>query len=124
VCIVLLSLSPRKATLFAQSLALCAIAALLVIQTGFALHGHVQRREMKTLAHQAQHRQAACLELGWRWEADDQENQYHQGDSAGTHTTVGPISGFVMDVTEDEYGHAEGQCHPVNATYTDLLLRY
>jgi hypothetical protein len=30
----------------------------------------------------------------------------------------------VMDVTEDEYGHAEGQCHAVNAAYTDLLPRY
>ena len=54
---------------------------------------------MKTLVKQAQHRQAACLELGWRWEADDQEAQYKPGTSAGTQTTVGPISGFVMDVT-------------------------
>jgi hypothetical protein len=29
-----------------------------------------------------------------------------------------------MDVTEDEYGHAEGQCHAVNASYTDLMPRY
>ena len=79
---------------------------------------------MKSLMSQALHRQAACLELGWRWEADDQENQYKPGNSAGTHTTVGPISGFVMDVTEDEYGHAEGQCHEVNASYVDLLPRY
>ncbi len=75
---------------------------------------------MKSLMTQAQHRQAACLQLGWRWEADDQENQYRPGTSAGTRTTVGPISGFVMDVTEDENGHAEGQCHAVNASYSDL----
>ena len=79
---------------------------------------------MKTLVNQSLHRQAACLELGWRWEADDQEAQYGIGNSAGTHTTVGPISGFVMDVTEDEYGHAEGQCHAVNASYRDLMPRY
>lgn len=76
---------------------------------------------MKRLLNVTQQRQLACLELGWRWEADDQENQYKPGNSAGTHATVGPISGFVMDVTEDEYGHAEGQCHAVNAAYTDLL---
>ena len=78
---------------------------------------------MKRLVGLSLHRQAACLELGWRWEADDQENQYRTEGSAGTHTTVGPISGFVMDVTEDEYGHAEGQCHAVNATYSDLVPR-
>jgi len=119
----LLLLSPRKATLIAQSVALCAIAGLLVMQTGFGLQWHVQQRTMKSLLNQAQHRQAACLELGWRWEANDQEDQYQAGNSAGSHTTVGPISGFVMDVTEDEEGHAEGQCHAVNATYTDLLPR-
>ena len=120
----MLLLSPRKATLIAQSIAVCAIAGLLVMQTGFGLQWHVQQRTMKSLVKQAQHRQAACLELGWRWEANDQEDQYQAGNSAGSHTTVGPISGFVMDVTEDEEGHAEGQCHAVNATYTDLLPRY
>ena len=120
----MLLLSPRKATLLAQAVALCSIAGLLAVQTGFALQCHVQRKTMQTLANQALHRRAACLELGLRWEADDQENQYGPADSAGTHTTVGPISGFVMDVTEDEYGHAEGQCHAVNATYTDLIPRY
>lgn len=103
---------------------LCILAGVLAVQTGFALQCHRQQREMKTLVNQARHRQAACLELGWRWEADDQENQYKAGDSAGTHTTVGPISGFVMDVTEDEEGHAEGQCHAINASYSDLLPRY
>ena len=117
-------LSLRKATLFAQSIALCLIAGVLATETGFALQCHKQQHEMKSLLNQSQHRQAACLELGWRWEADDQENQYKAGDSAGTHTTVGPISGFVMDVTEDEDGHAEGQCHAINATYTDLMRRY
>ena len=119
----MLLLSPRKAALIAQAVALCAIAGLLAVQTGFVLQCHVQRRAMQTLVNQALHRQAACLELGWRWEADDQENQYGSSGSAGTHTTVGPISGFVMDVTEDEYGHAEGQCHAVNASYTDLAPR-
>jgi hypothetical protein len=103
---------------------LCALAGLLTVQTVFALQCHLQRRAMKSLVNQAQHRQAACLQLGWRWEADDQENQYGPADSAGTHTTVGPISGFVMDVTEDEDGHAAGQCHSVNASYNDLLPRY
>jgi len=117
-------LSLRKAALLAQATALCAIAGVLAAETGFSLHCHVQRADMKSLMSQALHRQAACLELGWRWEADDQENQYKPGNSAGTHTTVGPISGFVMDVTEDEYGHAEGQCHEVNASYVDLLPRY
>ena len=79
---------------------------------------------MKALVNEGLHRQSACLALGWRWEADDQENSYLSGNSAGTHTTVGPISGFVMDVTEDEEGHAEGNCHEVNASYTDLLPRY
>jgi hypothetical protein len=120
----LLLLSPRKATLFAQAVVLCAISAVLAVQTGFALQCHVERRTMQSLVNQARHRQSACLELGWRWEADDQQNQYRLDSSAGTQTTVGPISGFVMDVTEDEYGHAEGQCHAVNATYSDLLPRY
>jgi len=119
-----LLLSLRKATHFAQAVALSVLAGVLAIETGFALQCHKQQHEMKFLANQARHRQAACLELGWRWEADDQENQYKAGDSAGTHTTVGPISGFVMDVTEDEEGHAEGQCHAINASYTDLLPRY
>ena len=119
----MLLLSSRKATLFAQAVALCAIAGLLAVQTGFALQCHVEQKAMQRLVNQALHRRAACLELGLRWEADDQENQYGSAGSAGTHTTVGPISGFVMDVTEDEYGHAEGQCHAVNATYPDLMPR-
>ena len=52
-----------------------------------------------------------------------------------THSTFGSIdilvnnagwtgTGPALDVTEDEYGHAEGQCHAVNAAYTDLLPKY
>jgi hypothetical protein len=99
----------------------CVLAALMVGESSFSIQCHIQQRAMKSLMTQAQHRQAACLQLGWRWEAEDQENQYRPGTSAGTRTTVGPISGFVMDVTEDENGHAEGQCHAVNASYSDLL---
>jgi hypothetical protein len=114
----------HQVTLFAPALALCAIASLLAAQTGFSLRCHLQQHAMKTLVNQARHRQSACLELGWRWEADDQESQYGPLNSAGTHTTVGPISGFVMDVTEDEFGHAEGQCHSVNASYMELSPRF
>ena len=120
----LLLLSPCKAARLVQALSVCALAALLATESGFALFCHVQRRAMQSLMTQARHRQAACLELGWRWEAEDQENQYKPGDSTGTRTTVGPISGFVMDVTEDEYGHAEGQCHEVNASYVNFLQHY
>lgn len=70
-----------------------------------------------------QHRQQACLELRWRWEADDQVHQFI-GSSAGTAVTVGPIAGFVMDVTEDEDGHAVGQCHRENASYRELMSQY
>ncbi|PWT74624.1 MAG: hypothetical protein C5B46_03755 [Proteobacteria bacterium] len=107
----------------AEVIVLSTIALLLAAESGFALQCHVQRRQMDTFVSFAQHRQQACLELGWRWEADDQENQYRPGTSAGTHTTVGPISGFVMDVTEDEDGHAEGQCHAVDAKYEDLISK-
>jgi hypothetical protein len=117
-------LSFRKAALYTQAAALCAIAGVLAAETGFTLQCHLQQHAMRSLTTQALLRQAACLELGWRWEADDQENQYRAGNSAGTRTTVGPISGFVMDVTEDEYGHAEGRCHAVNASYVDLVPHY
>lgn len=120
----MLLLSPRKAAPFSQALVLCVVAGLLAAESGFALACHVQQRAMQSLMARARHRQAACLELGWRWEADDQENQYKSGNSAGSQTTVGPISGFVMDVTEDEDGHAEGQCHEINASYVNLAPRY
>ena len=97
------------------------MAALLACETGFALQCAVEQHRMMRLVRFAGDRRQACLELGWRWEADDQESQYKAGNSAGTTATVGPISGFVMDVTEDENGHASGSCHAVNASYADLL---
>ncbi len=120
----MLLLSLRKAALLPQALAVCALAALLALETGFALQCHVEQRAMKSLVNQSRHRQAACLELGWRWEAEDQEAQYGPTDSAGPHTTVFPNAGGVMDGTEEESGHAEGQCHAVSASYPDLLPRY
>jgi hypothetical protein len=107
----------------AKVIALSVIAILLAAETGFALRCHVDQHQMDRLVTFAQQRQRACLELGWRWEADDQENQYKPGTSAGTHATVGPIFGFVMEVTEDEDGHAEGQCHAVHASYQDLISK-
>lgn len=106
----------------AQAVGVCVLAGLLAVESEFALRSHLEQYQMSRLISFSQHRHQACLELGWRWEADDQENQYKPGNSsAGTHVTVGPISGFVMDVTEDESGHAEGQCHAFNAPYTDLF---
>jgi hypothetical protein len=29
-----------------------------------------------------------------------------------------------MDVTENEFGHAEGQCHAANASYKELVAEY
>lgn len=79
---------------------------------------------MDKLARFATQRRDACRQLGLVWEADDQERQYKPGTSAGTNTTVGPISGFVMDVTENEFGHAQGQCHAANASYKELVAGY
>ena len=107
----------------AELIVLSGIAILLAAESEFALRCHVQQQQMDGLVSFAQHRERACLELGWRWEADDQESQYGPGSSAGTQTTVGPISGFVMDVTEDEDGHASGECHAVRSTYEDLVGR-
>ena len=103
---------------------MCAAAVLLVSNSGFAFHCRVDQHQMNKLVRYAQQKQQACLDLGLRWEADDQERQYGVGSSAGTNATVGPISGFVMDVTENEFGHAEGQCHPVKASYRELLAQY
>jgi len=103
---------------------LSAFAATLSISSEFAFHSKVDERQMARLASYAQQRRQACLELGLKWEADDQERQYRPGTSAGTNTTVGPISGFVMDVSENEYGHTEGRCHAVNAGYKELLAEY
>jgi hypothetical protein len=110
----------KKASKSVEFLSLSALASLIAFATVFALRCHLEQRQMVMLLDLSQHRQQACLELGWRWEADDQEHQYG-GTSAGTSTTVGPISGFVMDVTENEFGHANGQCHAVNASYRDML---
>jgi hypothetical protein len=110
-----------QASKSAQVTALFVIASLLAIESHFALRCHLEQKQMARIIGFSQHRDFACRELGWRWEADDQENQYQPGTSAGTHVTVGPIDGFVMDVTEDESGHAQGQCHAATASYSDLL---
>jgi len=114
----------KKSWKSADVAALCALAVMLVTSSGFAVRCGVEDHQMKQLASYAQQRRQACLELGLQWEADDQERQYKPGTSAGTNATVGPISGFVMDVTENEYGHAEGRCHAVRASYKELLAEY
>jgi len=114
----------KKSWKFADVAALCVLVILLAANSGFAVRCGVEEHQMKRLASNAQQRRQACLELGLRWEADDQERQYKPGTSAGTNATVGPISGFVMDVTENEFGHAEGRCHAMNASYRELLAEY
>jgi hypothetical protein len=114
----------RKGWKLAEVAILCLLAVALSISSGFAFRCGVDEHQMKKLTTGAQHRRQACFELGLQWEADDQERQYRPGTSAGTNATVGPISGFVMDVTENEYGHAEGRCHAVNASYKELLAEY
>jgi hypothetical protein len=109
---------------FIEVAVLCGAATLLVGNTGFALRCVVDQHQMDKLANFAMQRQTACLQLGLRWEADDQERQYKPGTSAGTNVTVGPISGFVMDVTENEFGHAQGQCHAVTASYKELVAQH
>lgn len=104
--------------------ALCAAAVLLAGNSGFAFRCGVEEHQMKRLASYAEQRRQACQELGLRWEADDQERQYKRGSSAGTNATVGPISGFIMDVTENEFGHAQGRCHAANASYRELVAEY
>ena len=114
----------KRSWKFADVAALCAMAALLVVNSGFAVRCRVEQRQMNRLIQRAQQRQQACLALGLQWEANDQERQYRPGTSAGTNATVGPISGFVMDVTENEFGHAEGRCHAINASYKELIAEY
>jgi len=109
---------------FADVAALCALAALLVLNSGFAVRCGVETHQMNRLMRAAEQRRQACLALGLLWEANDQERQYKPGTSAGTNTTVGPIAGFVMDVTENEFGHAQGRCHAVNASYSELMAEY
>ena len=84
----------RKSWKFADVAALCALAVLLVGNSGFAFRCGVEEHQMNRLARVAQQRRQACLDLGLRWEADDQEKQYRPGSSAGTNATVGPISGL------------------------------
>lgn len=108
----------------AEVAVLSTFAVTLTFGSGFAFHCSVDEHQMNRLTRYAQQRRQACLELGLKWEADDQERQYGPGTSAGTNATVGPISGFVMDVTENEYGHAEGRCHALNASYKELLAEY
>ena len=115
---------PEKSWKFAEVASLCAVAVVLTGNSGFAFRCNVEQHQMNRLVTYAVKRQQACLELGLRWEADDQEQQYGPGTSAGTSATVGPISGFVMDITENENGHAEGQCHAVNASYKELFAEY
>lgn len=115
---------PERALKPAKVVALLAIAGALVCRTGFAFLCEVEQHQMTKLIGFSLHRRQACLELGWRWQGDDQENQYKPGTSAGSTATVGPISGFVMDVTENEFGHAEGRCHAVTASYKDLVALY
>lgn len=114
----------KRSWKFADLSALCILAALLVVNSGFALRCRVEERQMNHFVRYAQQRRQACLALGLQWEANDQERQYKPGTSAGTNTTVGPISGFVMDVTENEFGHAEGRCHAANASYKELIAEY
>ena len=114
----------RKSWKFAEVAALCVAAVLLAGNSGFAFRSGVEEHQMNRLARYAQQRRLACLELGLLWEADDQERQYKPGTSAATNATVGPISGFIMDVTENEFGHAEGQCHAANASYRELVAEY
>jgi len=108
----------------AEVAVLCALATALVADSGFAVRCGVEQHQMNKFSKYALQRREACLNLGLRWEADDQEKQYRPGTSAGTNATVGPISGFVMDVTENEFGHAEGQCHAVKASYKELVAEY
>lgn len=114
----------KKSWKLAEVASLCAVGLLLAGNSGFAFRCGLEEHQMNRLASYAAKRQQACRDLGLRWEADDQEQQYKPGTSAGTNTTVGPISGFVMDVTENEYGHAEGQCHPAKASYKELIAQY
>lgn len=114
----------REGCKLAEVVILSLLAVTLCAGSGFVFRSGIDEHQMNRLTNYAQQRSRACLELGLKWEADDQERQYRPGTSAGTNSTVGPISGFVMDVTENEFGHAEGRCHAVNASYKELLAEY
>jgi hypothetical protein len=110
----------RRLKHYSEPIALLVMAGVLAATSEFALRCHVEQNRMAQTIALLEHRERACLELRWRWEADDQEHQYI-GSSAGSAVTVGPIAGYVMDVSENEYGHAVGQCHLENAPYIDLV---
>lgn len=116
--------SRKNSWKFAEVALLGTFAVTLSVSSGFAFRCRVDEHQMNRLANYAEQRRQACFELGLVWEADDQEQQYRPGSSAGTNSTVGSISGFVMDVTENEFGHAEGRCHAMNASYKELLAEY
>lgn len=111
----------HRAILSGRLAAVVCLAALLALETGFGLQCRIARHRMQELLLAGRQRHDACLALKWRWEADDQQNQYTGASSAGSATTVGPIDGYVMDVSEDEAGHAVGECHALHASYGDLL---
>ena len=113
----------RRMKNYPEAMALLFMAALLMRGSDFALRCLAERHAMAHEVAVVRLQQQACLELRWRWEAEDQEHQYF-GTSAGTRATVGPIGGYVMDVTENEFGHAVGQCHKESMTYEDLISQY
>lgn len=115
---------PKKGWKLAEIAILSLLTVTFSVSSEFAFRCGLDEHQMNRLARYAQERRQACLNLGLQWEADDQERQYKPGTSAGTNSTIGPISGFVMDVTENEYGHAEGRCHALNASYKELLAEY
>lgn len=106
-----------------RAIAFFGLAALLAGATDFSLRSFLLARQMKQRLVFLDQRRTACLALKWRWEADDQEHQYF-GSSANSRITVGPIKGYVMDVSENEFGHAVGQCHAESVSYSDLLSQY
>ena len=114
----------NRAFLISLPLAIVSVAAVLVLDTGFALRCGIQRHRMRTVLLLETQRRDACRALKWRWEADDQQHQYRAGSSAGMRTTVGPIAGYVMDVAENDAGHAVGYCHSTHATYQDLAAGF
>lgn len=90
---------------YSEAIALFVIAALLACGTEFALRCQAERHQMTAMTNVILQRQ-------------------YKGSSAGSRVTVGPISGYVMDVTENEFGHAVGQCHVKNASYSDLISQF
>lgn len=106
-----------------RATALFGLAAIFAGATEFSLRSLVLTRQMNQRLVLLDQRRSACLALKWRWEADDQNHQYF-GSSAGSRITVGPIQGYVMDVSENEFGHAVGMCHTETVSWSDLLSQY